>query len=405
VLALLLAALACIACDIDSDFADQLVERTAERNRLRMLEQQREELPLPDLEQVRYIPMEAQRLEPRDDFRVELIDDLVLGQGHEEPAYLFARFSGRSAALGNVAVDATGRLYVLAASAREVRVFDPAGEFLFAFGRAGQGPADFEAPFGLSVAGERVHVFHRRFSASIWDLQGNFDRDRDILRTPSAQEAARLLDTAEGTQATKPSEARRRAESRRLRLPQHVIGRPDGSQIMVTIEVPEERSGRIATPFVAVVARYENGEEVHRHLEVPLWAAPAVAVAPGGELYVGMFGHLRTAHYVVALDAAGKPRWVLMLPWDVDMPPRADLRVDGEGRLFVFPNFYAPAEDLRSPVQVYRSDGELIGAGHLDRRPTFLHWQVTGPQGIYGVRVDPVSEEWQVVRYRLQIAE
>jgi hypothetical protein len=115
------------------------------------------------------------------------------------------------------------------------------------------------------------------------------------------------------------------------------------------------------------------------------------------------FGHLGSEHYVLALDVDGTPRWVLATPWDIDTPPSAHLRVDGQGRLFVFPNFLVSTGETRSPVQVYSRDGELIGSGYLNRLPPYLHWQATTKDRIYGVRVNPASEEWEVVRYRLEV--
>lgn len=399
----LLLAASLIACNLDTDFAEELVEKTAERNERRLLEQQRQELPLPDPEAVRYISVAAEDLVLDESFRVDLVDDLVIGEKRTGPEYLFVRFSGRGAALGNVAVDTDGRLFVLETRFGEVRAFDPSGEFLFKLGQPGQGPADFENPYGLIVAGERIHVFHRRFSSSIWDLDGKFERDRATLRTPEAQEAARLETTTRGTVATSREEARRRSQGPLLRTPVQVIGRPDGSMIMVFRAQAGERTGRIATPYVRVVGRFEDWAEVQRYIEVPEWAGVSVAVSPGGEVYVGMFGHLRTEHYIVALDAAAQPRWVLVTPWDAKIPPSAYLRVDGQGRLFVFPNSQVSAEDPRSPLQVYTQDGELIGSGYLNRRPVVMHWQVATADRVYGVRVNPSTEEWEVVRYRLEI--
>jgi len=402
--ALLLVTIVLPACDIDTDFAEDLVEKTAERNQRRLIEQQRAELPLPDPEVVPYITVTEPEIELDEDFHVDLVDDLVIGKGRREPEYLFVRFSGQSSALGNIAVDTEGRLYVLETRSYEVRVFDPDGEFLRKFGRPGQGPGDFQSPFGIDVAGDRVHVMQRRYYDSIWDLRGNFVREREILRTPEAQAAARLDQTTRGTSATSPSEAEHRVQSRRFLTPTQVVGRPDGSQIMVFRDEPEERTGRIATPYTRVVGRFEDGAEVERHIAVPEWAAPSIAVTLDGELYVGMFGHLRTEHYIVALDAGGQPRWVVTEPWDPETPPRADLRVGPDGRVFVFPNFIASADDTRSPVRAYSRDGELLGSGYLNRIPTWLHWQQTTAEHVWGVRVNPLSEEWEVVRYRLEIS-
>jgi hypothetical protein len=402
--ALLLVAIALPACDIDTDFAEDLVEKTAERNQRRLLEQQRAELPLPDPDEVPYITVTAPEIELDEDFHVNLIDDLVIGAGRREPEYLFVRFSGSSAALGNIAVDKAGNVYVLETRSYEVRVFDPDGEFLFKFGQRGQGPGDFQSPFGIDIAGDHVHVMHRRYYDSIWDLQGNFLREREILRTPEAAEWARREKQAREDDAAGAVGTLDERAVRRFRLPTQVIGRPDGSQITVFDDQPGGQVGRISTPYIRVAGRFEDGAEVERYIEVPGWAAPSFAVTLDGEMYVGMFGHLRTEHYIVALDAKGQPRWVVTAPWDVDTPPRADLRVGPRGRLFVFPNFRATTDETRSPVQVYSRDGELLGSGYLNRIPTWLHWQQTTAEHVWGVRVNRLSEEWEVVRYRLEVS-
>ena len=88
------------------------------------------------------------------------------------------------------------------------------------------------------------------------------------------------------------------------------------------------------------------------------------------------------------------------------MPPGTQLRVDGQGRLYAFPTALAPAEDDPTrPVQVFDRDGGLLGSGLINRRPMWTQWQVTTPNRVYGVRVDPDTDEWEVVRYRLEIVE
>jgi len=401
----LLLAAGIAGCNLGDDFADNLVEKAAKRNEERRIEQQREELPLPDPDVVPYISVTAADLELDEEFKVNLVDDLVLGAGRTDPNYLFVRFSGSSAALGNVAVDGGGRIFVLETRNDEVRVFDADGEFVHTFGQPGEGPTDFQNPYGLIIAGEQAHVFHRSFFSSIWDLDGNFLLDRRTLLTPEAEEEAQLSETTRGTEETSSSEAQRSSQERRFRTPTQVIGRPDGSMLMVFRAEPRgERTGRIATPTVRVLSRFEEGRETERIFEVPEWAGPSFAISQAGELYVGMFGHLRGEHYTIALAADGTPRWTLVTPWNPESPPRMDLRVDGEGRLFLFPNFQADADDPQRPVHVFTPDGELIGSGYMNRRPVWLNWQITKPDHIYGVRVNLTTEEWEVVRYRLEIS-
>ena len=56
-------------------------------------------------------------------------------------------------------------------------------------------------------------------------------------------------------------------------------------------------------------------------------------------------------------------------------------------------------------MHVFNRDGDLLGSGFINRRPVWTQWQVTAPNRVYGVRVDPDSDEWEVVRYRLEIVE
>ncbi len=404
--AVLASALLLVGCNLDTDFAENMVEKQAERNQQRYTEQQRAELPLPDPAVVEYKTYLAEDMALDEDFKVNLVDDLVLGAGRTGPEYLFVRFTGRGSALGNVAVDDQGRFFVLESRSAEVRVFDRDGGFLYKFGQPGQGPGDFQGPFGLAIAGDQVTVFHRSYFSSIWTLGAAYVRDRETLRSPEAQEAARLQATTKGTMTTLRLEAQRRTLARRFRVPMQVLGQPDGSTIMVIRAEPTGPGGRISTPYVLVVGRFEDGAETRRYIEVPEWATASLAVSLEGDMYIAMFGHLRTERYIVALDSEGEPRFVIVTPWDAEMSPGTQLRVDGQGRLYAFPSALAPAEDdpIR-PVHVFSRDGDLLGAGFINRRPVWTQWQVTTPNHVYGVRVDPDTEEWEVVRYRLEIDE
>lgn len=65
--------------------------------------------------------------------------DLSIGTMEGEDAYVFGR-------IGGLAMDEAGRIIVVDAQANEVRVFDPAGRFLFRFGRDGAGPGELRSP-------------------------------------------------------------------------------------------------------------------------------------------------------------------------------------------------------------------------------------------------------------------
>lgn len=78
---------------------------------------------------------------------VVLTPDLEIGRLDGDDAFLFARIAG-------LAQDARGRIYVAETQASEVRVFAPDGSFLFAIGRQGAGPGEFDGLCCLAVDDE-----------------------------------------------------------------------------------------------------------------------------------------------------------------------------------------------------------------------------------------------------------
>ena len=68
-----------------------------------------------------------------------LEEDLRIGVVDGDPMREFGSIAG-------VAVDVTGRIYVLDAMARQVRIFDADGEFVTAFGQRGSGPGELASP-------------------------------------------------------------------------------------------------------------------------------------------------------------------------------------------------------------------------------------------------------------------
>jgi hypothetical protein len=76
----------------------------------------------------------------------------LLGDGSEALEFTFGR-------IGGLAIDAKDRLYVADSQADAVRVFSPAGEFLFDIGRTGSGPGEFVGPCCIAIdARQRLWV-------------------------------------------------------------------------------------------------------------------------------------------------------------------------------------------------------------------------------------------------------
>lgn len=79
---------------------------------------------------------------------------LSIGVTDGDEAYQFFGVAG-------VHRDAAGRLIVLNAGSRQVRVFSAKGEFLRSFGQRGRGPEEFEMPVVAGVSGDTLVIVDR----------------------------------------------------------------------------------------------------------------------------------------------------------------------------------------------------------------------------------------------------
>ena len=75
-----------------------------------------------------------------------LEEDLRIGVVDGDPMREFG-------SVASLAVDEAGRIYVLDAMAREIRIFDARGEFVIAFGQPGSGPGELSSPSDVLIGG------------------------------------------------------------------------------------------------------------------------------------------------------------------------------------------------------------------------------------------------------------
>lgn len=73
-----------------------------------------------------------------------LEEELRIGVVDGDPMREFGFIAG-------LAVDDAGRIYVLDSMAREIRIFDPDGRFVSAFGQAGSGPGELNSPSAVLI--------------------------------------------------------------------------------------------------------------------------------------------------------------------------------------------------------------------------------------------------------------
>ena len=221
------------------------------------------------------VPME-QRTE-----RIELVEDLVIGQRGEDLDFLF--FWAQA-----VAVDGAGRMYVSDTGNTRVQVFGANGEFLSTLGREGQGPGELQGPFGIAMTGDRVivnDVGNQRLS--IWDLNGVHFGD---IRVPGRLESAIF-----GTHAGSIVGAMNRRRDDRAPVFDVAMFSAEGTETIRYARLPRRRD------FLILLG---GGFDV----AIPrMTGVPSYAAAPSGDVYATV----GEEYQVVAFAPAGSPLWAL----------------------------------------------------------------------------------------------
>lgn len=95
---------------------------------------------------------------------------------------------------GSVALDDTGKIYVLDSLNQRVVVFSPAGNHLFSFGRPGQGPGEFR--FGrdggddIAVVGGKIITLEKQLGhIQVFDHAGNYVSSFSVPRSATSMAA------------------------------------------------------------------------------------------------------------------------------------------------------------------------------------------------------------------------
>lgn len=102
--------------------------------------------------------------------RWRLVEDLRIGGADEGPA----SFND----IRDIAVDATGRIYVLDYQVTEIRLFGPDGGFIRLIGRNGAGPGEYRQNNGIELAPDGTLWVndHRNARYVVFDAAGDFAR-------------------------------------------------------------------------------------------------------------------------------------------------------------------------------------------------------------------------------------
>ncbi len=359
--------------------------------------------------------------------RITVIPDLVIKERGDDLHYVFGSRAP------SVEVDANGNIYVAEPMPRtgRVLVFDADGEFVRTIGRSGQGPGEYLQPFAVEWVGDALFVFDPGQSRlTRWNAGGELlgGQRGDPMRTFRS-----VRGTADGSLVG----------TRRVNAPSG--GFDTGFLAVLRVDAAiNEQVEFVRAPWPARILDPGFGE-IPRTEPNAFYAGsttPGVAVGADGSVYVSTLDE----YQVLAYEPDGTVRWALRAPWprqplddgevdwlmayhnrrfpqrhrsNIEWPDRqyalGDLKLDGRGRLYVFPYVPRGADLDERPVDVYSPDGEQLFSGVMSGPMANLSWQTPPAYGpmlarawqavagdfIYGIVSDPDTDEWQVVRHRL----
>lgn len=342
--------------------------------------------------------------------RIEAAEDLVLGSS-TDPQQAFYIATG-------VVSDDAGNIFVLDAGNDRLQMFDRDGAYLRTLGRRGPGPGEFAGPSDLTINAGGIVLLAEEGRLSTWTLAGAHVEDRRVERL-----LFEMHGFGTGFVARYWHGAASESDDEPHRISTFAAFDPHGDEVHAFIDIEEPPPMRIRRGDNATVSIAGGGL-------VPDWATRG-AVAADGTLYV-------TTSREYQVHAYGGQPWSLRVAWprepvtrrdidaavarftdgplaDVDLsafdwPDRfgalVNIAVDGHGHLYVFP-FHRPLHEplpsgherpaLPRPVDVYSAAGELLFTGTIG----VGDWMSSRGDFVYDIRANPVTDETEVVRYRL----
>lgn len=311
--------------------------------------------------------------------------------------------------IADIAVDDAGNVYILDMGAGAVKVFSPAGQYLNSIGDGtGQGPGQLGRTGRLATGGGRLFYVSgpdRRFVT--WSLDGEHVATRPLRY--------RVHDIQATNDGTLIASWRSNPDfpytfqvgnlwsgggvaplAARARHPPNAVVR--GSSTYNATEIPRPRNHFSVGPNRLYLTTTQFYEVLCYDLttRAEAWVVtvnyPRVSFTDAERDTV-----LASVRTRVSNAQENEIEWPTHYPsLDVLLP----LRVDGKGRLFVFPFAEDREPGAHYPVDVYDADGARIAVATMP----YISWFVAHDDFVYGVEPS-ADDEISIIRYRVILPE
>lgn len=359
-------------------------------------------IPVP--EGARIIEYAAVPMEERTE-RIELAEDLVLGADEGEPNQAF--YGPR-----DVAIDKNGHIWVLEGGNHRIQEFDADGKFVRSVGREGQGPGELDQPSYLIAMGDRIICETSRTRLSIWNLDGEHERD---VTLPNGKAPLSFLapigdDEFVAAYGSMPSPGG-------LEPGVHITPMAvssfslDGAELVRIVDLPSRMF------FMTSNAPRPAGTPI-------TWPATSWESSSSGQIYATT----SEEYQVLAISPEGEIDWAMRVAWEAEavtedlieqsiesarvrrpdttrsdlifperLPVLSHVAVDGHGHVYVYPRFLRGETLEDRPVDVYSADGDHLFSGMIpDRR-----WRRAQGDFVYAAGTDRATGEYRVWRWKL----
>ncbi len=354
----------------------------------------------------------------------EIVVEEVLSFGGEPDATEAYRFYYAL----ELAVDDRGRIFVYDSGNRRIQVFDPAGAFVRTIGGStGQGPGEFGRAGRITVTGSQVVYIRSNSGMSTWNLEGDLEWSGWVQPSPyiwrlEGSPSGGLVASYTTRVGAPGSDVTRLRAVARLSY--------SGEELVRFAELPD--------PGLVMVTRSSGEAAQGRSTGIP-HGESAFAVSRTSQV---LLSH-PTEYEILAVNMDGRQQWAVRvqdarapisevrkrealasvredipdatadeITWPDGFPALSivgkslrnyghgyPVRVDGAGRVFVFP--FVPdelARGERRPVDVYSPRGELIFSGSMSS----ISWMAAFGDLVYGLELADNGEQ-QVVVYRVSL--